>query len=70
MTSHEIKEIILKNTSQNITLGSSKYLAVDAEKLDTISSSILSYIQLSLCEAYKIGQADGYDCARIDSGKQ
>jgi hemoglobin-like flavoprotein len=54
-----IKEIAEKHLTEK----------VPQEKINVVQSELLSYIRLSLCEAYKIGYTDGYDCAKIDLGK-
>jgi hypothetical protein len=70
MTKEKIRDVILNNTKASITFGSPNYIAIDSKSLDIICHELLSDIQLSLQEAYDTGQKDGYDCARIDLGKQ
>lgn len=55
-----IKEIAEKHLTQEMP----------QEKINVVQSELLSYIRLSLLEAYKTGYADGYDCAKIDLGRQ
>jgi hypothetical protein len=55
-----IKEIAEKHLTQEMP----------QEKINVVQDELLSYIRLSLLEAYKMGYADGYDCAKIDLGKQ
>ncbi len=38
-------------------------------KIKEIHDELLSYITLSLQEAYNTGYKDGYDCSKLDNGR-
>ena len=38
-------------------------------KINTLFDELLSYITLSLQEAYNTGYKDGYDCSKLDNGR-
>lgn len=40
-----------------------------AEKINYLFDELLSYISLSLQEAYNTGYRDGYDCSKLDNGR-
>lgn len=65
----KIKEIIVKHSKISITFGSPRYIAIDTDRLDEIAKEISFFVENNLCDAYRTGQADGYDCAKIDLGK-
>lgn len=69
MTEEKIKEIITANSKISITFGSPKFLAIENNKLDDIAKAVLAYMDQYLCDAYRTGQKDGYDCGKIDSGR-
>jgi hypothetical protein len=66
----KIKQIITKHSKISITFGSPRYIAIENDKLDDIAKEIAFYVENHLCDAYRTGQIDGYDCAKIDLGKR
>jgi hypothetical protein len=67
MTAEKIKEIILKHSKISITFGSPRYVAIENSQINELAKEICSQFENYLCDAYRTGQTDGYDCGKIDS---
>jgi hypothetical protein len=65
----KIKQIITRYSKISITFGSPRYIAIENDKIDELAKEIAFFVDNNLCEAYRTGQQDGYDCGKIDSGK-
>lgn len=70
MTAEKIQEIILKHSKISITFGSPRYTAIENSRINELANDIISQFDEYLCEAYRTGQLDGYDCGKIDSRTQ
>lgn len=59
-TEEKLKEVVEMSVAQT------------SDRADTIKmlfDELLSYITLSLQEAYNTGYRDGYDCSKLDNGR-
>jgi hypothetical protein len=60
------------NTEQKLKDVIEMSIAQTKERADTtkvLFDELLSYITLSLQEAYNTGYKDGYDCSKLDNGR-